>query len=790
MPQQLNFKISSALKNIIGKDLITNEFVAVFELVKNSYDAHATHVIITFENNSLTISDNGKGMSYDDLINKWLFVAYSAKKDGTEDLKTSVTRKDYRDEIQDRMYYAGAKGIGRFSCDRLGQLLTLVTKKNEASNCEKLNINWDHFDKDQEDEFINIPVEHTILEHNPQLCLFPKRSNHGTILKIENLWNDWKREEIITLKQSLEKLINPFSDQLETFAIEIKCDKELQNDEREKAKGISQRFIVNGIIENTILNVLDLKTTKIDVEVSTDNIYTTITDRGTDIYKVREVNSIFPLLEDVKITLLFLNRSAKLAFKKNMGLDLKNYGSVFLFKNGFRIYPFGNPGDDSWKLDYRSQQGYNRYLGTRDLFGRVEITTDNQDQFREVSSRDGGLIQTTGSEQLMEAFIQAHRRLERYVVGVLWGEGFVREQYFKSQKDALDMRTTLKEDKDSDNIGLMQDNIGSKLDFLHIMKSLVNDKDVEILYYNQDLVDIVSDKINEIKPQFISDLEEIAIKTNNRELNSKLLEVEKEVFKLQKEKDRLATQLEKQTQRRYEAETAKNNAEIERDFAKTQTKYFKYTKTSPEVLDVLHSIQLSSSKLSIVTSNILGIASNNADHNLLKEIDKLRFHIEKIDKLSELLTKANIKFLGTQSEVDIPTYIKEYLSNYEVSISDIILEDNLDKPFSRIISPLDLSVIIDNLVSNSKKAGATQMIVDFNFVKPHLYVDFSDNGTGVNEEILKGNGLFYTGVSTTRGGSGIGLSMIKEIMEDSFYGDIMFLGNSIKLKGASFRLKF
>ena len=61
-----------------------------------------------------------------------------------------------------------------------------------------------------------------------------------------------------------------------------------------------------------------------------------------------------------------------------MGIEPVNYGSVFLFRNGFRIMPFGNTGDDSWGLDYRAQQGKNRYLGTRDLFGRVDVVTDRR----------------------------------------------------------------------------------------------------------------------------------------------------------------------------------------------------------------------------------------------------------------------------------------------------------------------------------------------------------------------------------------------------------------------------
>lgn len=123
--KHLNFRVSSGLKTIIGKELITNDFIAVFELVKNSFDAHSKRVDITFDglttdSPKLVIADNGKGMDYKDLIDKWLFVAYSAKKDEGE---------DYRDKIQSSRLHAGAKGIGRFSCDRLGGKLTLYSKK-------------------------------------------------------------------------------------------------------------------------------------------------------------------------------------------------------------------------------------------------------------------------------------------------------------------------------------------------------------------------------------------------------------------------------------------------------------------------------------------------------------------------------------------------------------------------------------------------------------------------------------------------------------------------------------
>src|SRR4051812_14830249 len=120
MSDKLSFKISSGLKNIIGRDLITDDYVAIFELVKNSYDAHAKSVTISFQSDRIVITDDGKGMDINDINSKWLFVAYSAKKEGVEDVELEKKEFDsFRDKIQAKKYYAGAKGIGRFSCDRL-----------------------------------------------------------------------------------------------------------------------------------------------------------------------------------------------------------------------------------------------------------------------------------------------------------------------------------------------------------------------------------------------------------------------------------------------------------------------------------------------------------------------------------------------------------------------------------------------------------------------------------------------------------------------------------------------
>lgn len=182
-------------------------------------------------------------------------------------------------------------------------------------------------------------------------------------------------------------------------------------------------------------------------------------------YEIQEKNS-YDKLSDVTVNLYYLNRAAKYNFSMKMGVQPVQYGSIFLFRNGFRILPYGNEKDDSWKLDQRAQQGYARFLGTRDLIGRVDVETENIEEFKEVSSRDGGLIESPSTIQLFDYFTSVHRRLERYVSGVLWGLSFLQKEYFKNAKIAQEQRVKLQtEEKDSSSAGHVYESIGSRVDF-------------------------------------------------------------------------------------------------------------------------------------------------------------------------------------------------------------------------------------------------------------------------------------------------------------------------------------
>ena len=113
------------------------------------------------------------------------------------------------------------------------------------------------------------------------------------------------------------------------------------------------------------------------------------------------------------------------------------------------------------------------------------------------------------------------------------------------------------------------------------------------------------------------------------------------------------------------------------------------------------------------------------------------------------------------------------------------------EPLEKKISILDLSIVLDNLKSNSEKAGATELRLDFSREGRTYIVDFTDNGIGVDLNYYTPESIFEEGVTNRRGGSGIGLSTIRERMRENLNGNIEFIGNGLYFNtGATFRLTF
>ena len=800
MKDNLQFRVSAELKNILGRDLITSPDIAILELVKNSYDAHATKVEITFDKDYLCIADNGKGMTKDDLINKWLFVAYSAKSDGTED-------KSYRSKF--KRHYAGAKGIGRMSCDRLARNLTLTTR-SEESTTEVLHVDWSVFEKNRQTEFDTVDIPHETLDTIPQ---FPLGYPTGTILEFTGLHTPWSRDDIKRLRKSLEKMINPFSGTDDNFQIEIIAPEMREEDSQMESKHDK----VNGIIENSIADVLKLKTTQIESIIQGGTIHTTLKDRGILMYEIEEPNTDFSQLDSASISLFFLNRAAKYSFTSMMGVQPVSYGNVLLFRNGFRILPYGEWNDDSWGLNQRQQQGYNRFLGTRDLFGRVDVETDNPELIKEVSSRDGGLIETEASQQLMDYFTLIHRRLERYVAGVLWGEGFLRKEYFVSQGHALDARKQLEGDKDSDSAKHLYSNIGSKVDFLQLIKSLVNDKSITVLQYNEDLANIVSDPTDTevIQAQMIDDVRKLAEKTNDPYLQDRIAEFEKHMDELRRQKEEAERKAEaerraKEAAERKAAEERKAKEQAERKVKeeeekrkivelelKQRTKQNLFLQSvgsldTDRILKYHHDIRIHAATIHNTIGQILRKANQGSlsIEDTIKMIERISRANDKITSIAQFATKANYSINADTIHADIVNYIDEYINNVLPEFYGDLKMHCINNTCSKILdfSPLEASIFIDNLVSNSVKANSKHFDVAFENDNDAVCMTISDDGIGLSLDIVDPNSILEKGYTTTNG-SGLGLYNVASFVKTVMHGSVS-VENKQGKQGFKLKIKF
>lgn len=775
----MNFRVSSGLKDLIGNELITDNNIAVFELVKNSFDAGAKKVSIRFENiysenARIIIIDDGKGMDYDDLENKWLFVAYSAKRDGTEDDDESV---DYRDKIKLRKFYAGAKGVGRFSCDRLGEKLNLISLKNKPNaKVENLIVNWKDFEEDQTKEFIDIDVKHKILKD------FQYNIKHGTVLEISNLRNreEWNREALIILKEKLSKLIRPKLGEEKKdndFKILLEVKDEKENDSiyiaecKEKNKEPEYRKVINGEIKNFIFEHLDLKTTKIFSEINEDGstITTSLVDRDKDVYSLIEKNP-YSTLKSITTQLYFLNRAAKMTFTQKMGIQPVNYGNVFIYKNGFRIHPYGDPRNDMMGIDTRALQQYSRNLGTRNLIGQIDIISgEYDDNLRETTSRDGGLIRNQAYTELMDFFYEkALKRLEKYVVQVTdWG---VDDEDLKELNDK-DVRNRLVK---------------------HIA-NITKDDSILDIQYNSDILKIVEDTEKGGAKSLIKNFKRIASETNNDKLLKDAVKLEKK-FQGYRALDKENITLKK------EKDIIKSELEIE----KQKNVYLSVRKPlSPDAEKLIHSINFNLVEIDEKVIELIDKIKKNKlpKNSLLKELSDLKFFTEKSRKISEIATRANYKYEAEQQWIDIPTYLKEYLSIYndikksedKTNKSVEILINDSGAKLKKYISPIEIAILADNLISNAIKwrddGKKTSIQVDIRNINPNkMEILFSDNGKGVLSKYLKMPGkIFELGVTETKG-SGIGLNSAKRTLEE-IGGKIDFIGNNVtKFKGACFKI--
>lgn len=389
MTELLTFQADAAVIDRLGRELVSKQETALAELVKNAFDADATQVDVVFEGAgdpaTLEIRDNGSGMSRDELVDGFLRLA--------SDLKVlyPFSPKFHRQR-------AGRKGIGRFATQRLGRRLTLTTFKLKWEHGYRLSVNWDRF-------MPGTPLDAVTVELSelPQQC-------PGTIVRIENLRDSWSQAQIKRSWRLVLALQQPFP------VGPVRGSPEAD-------PGFSVRFIQSGSLfaDETIVadmqsEILDHFHAIIELQVDdqghaawriTKNRFGQTRDWSPIHHEYRDASDPPPYehLRNIGMrthyVILDANLITSLVFTRVRDIQSRE-GGVRLYRNGFRVVPYGEPEDDWLGLDEAyTKRAVLSPIANRNFFGVIEVNDPEGINFDEHTSREG-LIETPAFFELKQ----------------------------------------------------------------------------------------------------------------------------------------------------------------------------------------------------------------------------------------------------------------------------------------------------------------------------------------------------------------------------------------------------
>lgn len=784
MKKTLNFKTNTLLKNLVGKDLINDDNIAIVELVKNSYDAKSERVLVRFtdftpngvstELSRIIIADSGIGMDMGDIEDKWLNIAYSEKM--------------YLDQNKGA-YLAGNKGIGRFSCDRLGEQLHLLTRKS-GGQIFHLPIHWPDFevegDKDLTIQEINLEVASIDDGQASRLAGVQEFPETGTVLVISTLRSKWTSDKLRDLKVSLERFLNPNQlFQRDQFRIELSIP---ALEKAEMGKSYLER--ITGEIQNQIFEKLKFNTTYIDAEISEsgETVSVVLYHEGEKVFDLLERNDSYPLLGGVHIVVYYLNPYKKAYFTRQTGVRPLDFGSIFLFLNGFRVAPYGNRGDDWLGLDVRKTQGTHRYLSSRDVVGRVEIIS-NDDRFTPVSSREG-LKNTDAFQQLrLDFFLDIFRKLERFVVeGLQWDSvpDNIRQELNRSE--GLDWGSTSERyseswDRKKQRIVLsIMTLIGSSPE--RIIKFWFSPSLLEEVYENRReeveriLVSIEGFEPGKVDADLARSLSRLRGLINEKEAEArvaKAIAADLRIEVAEKEEEVKAAKAEAEE---LKVEVAEREGQIIELAERTETykaqTLFLQQVTSLDVKQLMtyhHQISLDSTIVdNYIARAVKALRDYSGSREILEHLQKASLSNKRIGVIAQYATKANFRAATKKELTDIPAFFEQYLLNvakdFIAAGLGLQVFNTVAEPFEIKASRIELSILIDNIISNASKAHARKLSVNITQASQNtLRVSFIDDGRGLSKELPDIDSMFEMGITTTSG-SGLGLYHVKHIVEN------------------------
>jgi signal transduction histidine kinase len=381
------FKPKARLISLLGDQLITNEVIATVELIKNSFDADATTVTLVLQNVSnqqegeIVIEDNGTGMTLDTILNVWL-------EPGTEH------RKIQRDKGERTTVYKrpllGEKGIGRFAAHRLGNVINLVTKTKDSELEVEVEVNWLMFGQNKYLE--DVPIHY--MTRKPKIFVGEK---HGTMIVIQDLKKAWSQHMAMNLAEKLKALQAPLK---EKYNFEIKfVAPEFPDIEKEEKVPLEDVLATApysfeaSVGEEGRIQALyqfrhhafadQTRNSKIAEDIRTwDKRFALANGQ----YRSPSCGSF-----DIRLHSWDLGRTAldETVSRKYYDLEIRPHTGVRIYRDGFRVWPYGEVGNDWLSLDLRRVNNPTRCLSNNQIIGTVNIASDRNPELVDKTDREG-----------------------------------------------------------------------------------------------------------------------------------------------------------------------------------------------------------------------------------------------------------------------------------------------------------------------------------------------------------------------------------------------------------------
>lgn len=634
-------------------------------------------------------------MNRNDIENKWLFVAHSEKKDS--------------DKV-----YAGSKGIGRFSCDRLGTKLKLISHKDDEVS--KLEIDWGEFEKDSLIKFEELDVTYTRLDVVEDSFI----QKSGTILNISNLRDTWDLNRVNKVVEALQRLVNPFVDDGK-IKINVKYIS--------SSSGIAE---FDEYIRNDIATVLDKKTIYVECYIKEKEISISLYDKEKIIYSFKIENNT--ILKDIYFKIYYMSFAAKYNFTKIMKTTPKDYGSIFLYKNNFRIFPYGEVDFDAFGLNLRKTQGYNRYLGHRELLGWINIT-DSENHFNEVTSRDRGFVTNSYTIELEKVYMEfVHRPLESYAQLINFGSSDIDEI-------------------ETDDTEAIQKLIRRFKKYKFTVNPIVYElpKIAQPLEKKFELLDDVNTSSSE-KKEIQKNLKQAAV-----ELRKENQEVKKEKQRIYKENSRL-----------------KNEIEIKEKIILNK---------KPARQDMLfHELGKAGKELTATLQKMIRLMTPEEYEKFSDSIYKIRRTSDKLSSIKKQILRLNFESFSNLENIELKSYLKSYVDN----LIDDTVKLNVSLGIGELyqsINVYDFGTLLDNLIINAQDRNAKDIHIFFD--EDNKIMHFTSDTGPIDIEPIEN--IFNIGVTSKRRGTGLGMYICQQICKD-FNWEISV--QQLKNNVVDFQIKF